>query len=708
MGVAADPGARWAARPWRARLLRALVYLCPIAGSIGFVQGVTALTGAPTGSLAAFLVWWFALSIAATGVVSVTYMLSRRLLPLGALLELSLVFPDEAPSRFRLALRTGTVEELQRRLRELGDSRRATDPQAAAELLLQLVAALDVHDRVTRGHAERVRGYAAALGRQLGFTGDDLDRLNWAALLHDIGKLEVSSEILNKPGRPTDDEWQSLRRHPLAGETLVEPLRAWLGPWADAVGYHHESWDGTGYPRGVCAEEIPLAGRIVAIADVYDVITSTRSYKEPATPTAARAEIVRCSGAQFDPRLVRAFVAMSLGRMRLVLGPLSWLSNLPLLARVPLTPSLGAALGGVAALGAAAAAGGALPQTAASAGPLRVAAPVVGGSAAQPVVRRVPVVTHRRPGRTTARGAPHDPAPGLVPAARRPAGTATDVPPQTASPAGGPAATTPAAVPSAPDPTTPRPVPPPVTTTTTTPASAPPTSTPAAPPPPPTAPAVNQAPSFAAGASQSVPEDAGAQSIAGWASAISPGPTSESSQSVSFAIGNDRPALFSAQPALSAGGTLTYTPAPNANGTATVTVTARDNGGTANGGSDTSAAQTFTIAVTPVNDAPSFSAGGNQTAVSLLGAVTVSGWATAISAGPADEAAQVVTFAVSVDKPALFSVPPAVAPDGTLTYKPKALAAGVVTVTVRAVDSGGTASGGVDSSVDRTFTITIV
>ena len=133
--------------------------------------------------------------------------------------------PGRSSVEIPAALRSGTVEELQDRLREMGESRRATDPQVAAELLLQLVAALDVHDRVTRGHAERVRAYAAALGRQLGLSRDDLDRLNWAALLHDIGKLEVSTEILNKTGRPSAEEWESLRRHPLYGEVLVEPLR---------------------------------------------------------------------------------------------------------------------------------------------------------------------------------------------------------------------------------------------------------------------------------------------------------------------------------------------------------------------------------------------------------------------------------------------------------------------------------------------------
>jgi hypothetical protein len=114
------------------------------------------------------------------------------------------------------------------------------------------------------------------------------------------------------------------------------------------------------------------------------------------------------------------------------------------------------------------------------------------------------------------------------------------------------------------------------------------------------------------------------------------------------------------------------------------------------------------INVVPVNDAPVFAPGGNQTVVSLLGQVSVSHWATGISAGPADEAQQTVAFTVSVDKPSLFAVPPAIAADGTLTFKTKALTLGTATVTVRAVDNGGTVNGGSDTSAARTFTILIV
>jgi hypothetical protein len=151
-------------------------------------------------------------------------------------------------------------------------------------------------------------------------------------------------------------------------------------------------------------------------------------------------------------------------------------------------------------------------------------------------------------------------------------------------------------------------------------------------------------------------------------------------------------------------GTLTYTPAADANGATTVSVTAQDDGGTANGGSDASASQVFTITLVPVNDAPSFLKGPDQSVVSLLGAQSVPGWATSISPGPADEASQTVTFVVTTDNPALFAVQPQVSPNGTLTYTPTLLAVGTANVTVRAVDNGG----GADTSPPQTFTITIL
>ncbi|HEY8103611.1 MAG TPA: HD domain-containing phosphohydrolase, partial [Gaiellaceae bacterium] len=574
MGMAAADRAqpRWSAHPWRARGLRLLVYALPIGGSLLFVRLATAVTGVPTSSLWIFLAWWFAMSLAATAVVSLIYAVSRRLLPLGALLELSLVFPDESPSRFKLALRSGTVESLEERLLLLRQANEAASAQEAAEILLQLAGALDVHDKITRGHAERVRAYSYSLGKQLSLGADDLDRLNWAALLHDIGKLEISAEILNKPGKPTDDEWEQLRRHPLYGETLVEPLNEWLGDWTDAVGYHHEHWDGKGYPRGIAGEKIPLGGRIVAIADVYDVITSARSYKEPASPTEARAELTRCAGTQFDPRLVRAFVNISLGRMRLVMGPLSWLSHAPLLARMPLTPFLGTSVGGIAVIATTAAAGIAGPQAQAETAPFRAArpaAPIVDSTPTQPAPVRPPKPPPAKAASASPKARVEPAAAAVAPIAPHPT-SADDTPleakaPLPAEPASEPAA--PSVSPQAPPASTPKQPPP------TRPGSTPqpqPTPPPVAPPIL-TLPTPNAAPTFSAGGNQSVLEDTGAKSIAGWATAISPGSLNELSQNVSFSATADNTGLFAVQPAVAPDGTLTYTPCPDANGVAIIT-----------------------------------------------------------------------------------------------------------------------------------------
>ncbi|MDQ3688413.1 MAG: Ig-like domain-containing protein [Acidobacteriota bacterium] len=216
---------------------------------------------------------------------------------------------------------------------------------------------------------------------------------------------------------------------------------------------------------------------------------------------------------------------------------------------------------------------------------------------------------------------------------------------------------------------------------------------------------VNDAPSFTKGADQTVLEDASTQSVA-WATSISAGASNESGQTLTFSVSNNNNALFSAQPAIAPNGTLTYTPAANANGTATVTVQLKDNGGTDNGGIDTSAAQTFTVTITPVNDAPSFTKGGNQAVLEDAGAQSVA-WATNISAGPADESGQTLAFLVSNNNNTLFSTQPAIAADGTLTYTPVADANGTATVTVQLKDNGGAANGGADSSGAQTFTLTV-
>jgi hypothetical protein len=217
---------------------------------------------------------------------------------------------------------------------------------------------------------------------------------------------------------------------------------------------------------------------------------------------------------------------------------------------------------------------------------------------------------------------------------------------------------------------------------------------------------VNDPPSFMKGTDQTVSEDCGAVVVSGWATAISPGPSNEWGQVLAFNVSNDNSSLFSTQPAINANGTLSYTPASDVNGITTVTVTLTDDA-TAGDPALTTAPQTFTITVTPVNDAPSFTKGPDQSVVEDCGPQTVASWATAISAGPTDEASQTIDFLVSNDRNALFSMQPVVSPARTLTYTPAPNKSGVATVTVRIHDNGGMADGGVAASALQAITITV-
>jgi VCBS repeat-containing protein len=213
---------------------------------------------------------------------------------------------------------------------------------------------------------------------------------------------------------------------------------------------------------------------------------------------------------------------------------------------------------------------------------------------------------------------------------------------------------------------------------------------------------VNDKPSFTDIANQTVLEDCGAQTVANCTMG-SKGPANESTQTLTYTVANNNNDLFSAQPAISPTGTLTYTPKADANGSATVTVTLSDNGGKENGGVDTSAARTFTITVDAVNDTPSFTNRGNQTVAEDYGSQTVSKWADNIYIGPENENTQTYSFEVSTNNNALFGTLPAIDTDGNLTYTPADNANGSATVTVYLKDSGD----GANTSAAAIFTISV-
>jgi hypothetical protein len=321
-------------------MVRVGIVAVPIAASFGTALTLSSLTAVPS-TFTGAAVRWLLIAAAATVVLVAVERLTRRLAPLATLLALSLTFPDRAPPRFRVALRNGSTRQLHERIAEARRGEIGNTPAEAAERVLELVAALSVHDRTTRGHSERVRAYSRMLGEELGLEDDELDKLQWAGLLHDVGKLLIPDAILNKPGRLNPAEYEEVCLHPEYGRGMVTALIPWLGESARAIWEHHERWDGDGYPAGLAGLDIALAARIVNVADTFDVMTSARSYKEPVSPAESRAELARCANGQFDPEVVRAFLNISIGQLRMVMGPISWLAQVPLFPTSVLTGAVG-------------------------------------------------------------------------------------------------------------------------------------------------------------------------------------------------------------------------------------------------------------------------------------------------------------------------------------------------------------------------------
>ncbi len=193
------------------------------------------------------------------------------------------------------------TRELNEALQEVEESYRIT--------LEALVSALDAREHETQAHSQRVREYAETLAQRLGVAGEDLVSMGRGALLHDVGKIGVPDSILLKPDKLTPEEWAVMKRHPRIGYDILHGIK-FLAPAAEIVLAHQERWDGKGYPNGLAGSAIPLGARIFAVVDTMDAMTSDRPYRRALPFHAAEEEIRRCSGTQFDPAVVEAFLSI--------------------------------------------------------------------------------------------------------------------------------------------------------------------------------------------------------------------------------------------------------------------------------------------------------------------------------------------------------------------------------------------------------------
>ena len=181
--------------------------------------------------------------------------------------------------------------------------------RAYIQIVEALAASVDAKDKYTHGHSSRVAAYSREIARHAGFSTEEQDRIYITGLLHDVGKIGVPDVIINKPGRLTDEEYAVIKTHPAVGADILKKITD-LPELMVGANWHHERYDGRGYPDGIAGEAIPEMARIIAVADTYDAMTSNRSYRGYLPQDHVRAELERCKGTQFDPRFAEIMLEM--------------------------------------------------------------------------------------------------------------------------------------------------------------------------------------------------------------------------------------------------------------------------------------------------------------------------------------------------------------------------------------------------------------
>lgn len=201
------------------------------------------------------------------------------------------------------------IDAIKRAFEGLNAKKLLDKESSKSALISSLVKTLQANDADTEAHVKRTQAVGAKLGKKLGLSDVELSNLSLLCLLHDIGKVAIPLEILNKPGKLSDDEWKIIKTHTINGYEIAKSTSELEGI-ADMIKHHHERWDGNGYPDGLSLETIPLLSRIISVVDAYDAMINNRSYRKAKTVEEAKEEIIRCSGTQFDPKIASTFIEM--------------------------------------------------------------------------------------------------------------------------------------------------------------------------------------------------------------------------------------------------------------------------------------------------------------------------------------------------------------------------------------------------------------